>query len=551
MNQLTIQDNRNQGENVMRLRLLTIPMILIMAASATLSFGSTKAPPESKTLKRLNHKIVVFRSQTAPRTPRERSTDAKQQLRDVREMLGMHGVTTTNVMVRDEQAVRFFCSNAYLFTVLESDLDHLSGETLADVSERAVAQLKGVDKTNKRMMQPAYLLRSVILVILFTLLMLVSFWLFRRIRGWITEKIDKRVIKFKQLRIYRADLRPHLMMVTKRLVVLVELAAILLIVYIWLMTALSRFPATIPWATDLKKLFGRFTQYISDGFFEILPGLGIIAVIFIIARWMVRLSNQLIKGLGPSGPSNSLMSFDTARATRRIVTAFIWLIAVVLAYPYIPGSGSVAFKGMSVLFGLMISLGSTGMVNQIMSGFVMLYSGSIRTGEYVKVGSIEGTVTEMGMLATKIMTPRKDFISVPNAVLVSNPTFNYSRLASEYGAVTTTAVTIGYDAPWRQIHAMLKLAAKHTPGVRTEPEPRILQTGLLDHYVEYTLVFYVEKPSDRPSVLSRLHAEIQDSFNEFEVQIMSPHFRAQPEEDIIIPKSHWFAAPAEPPKNDE
>mgnify|MGYP006083587627 CR=1 FL=1 len=117
------------------------------------------------------------------------------------------------------------------------------------------------------------------------------------------------------------------------------------------------------------------------------------------------------------------------------------------------------------------------------------------------------------------LTPRREFISVPNAVLVSNPTNNYSRLAQEHGAAMTTSVTIGYDTPWRQVHAMLKMAADRTEGIRKEPEPRVLQVGLLDHYADYTLVFYIEKPSTRPAVLSTLHAEIQDVFNESKVQI--------------------------------
>lgn len=534
----------------MRTRIFIIPVSMLMVALAGVSFGATEKEIKSKAFKIFNHKIVVFRSHTAPRTPTVRVTEARRQLKKIRTIPGDKAIMTTNVMFQNEQAVRFTCSNIYFFTLLESDLDQLSGETLNGVTAHAFAQITDLMEIRRQMLQPLSILRGVGVIVLAMLFMLAAYWLIRRIGRWIAAKVAYRIKKIKQLHIYKADLRPHLMLMTKRIVGLSETVVMLILLYVWLTISLYQFPATIPWATDLKTWLGHFTDYISDGFFEMLPNLAILAIIFIIARWLAHLCSQLIKGLGPKGRATRVMSFDTARATHRILTAFIWLIAVVMAYPYIPGSGSVAFKGMSMLFGLMISLGSTGMVNQIMSGFVMLYSGSIRTGEYVKVGSIEGTVTEMGLLATKVMTPRRDFISVPNAVLVSNPTYNYSRHVSKYGAVTTTAVTIGYDAPWRQVHAMLKRAAENTQGVRKEPEPRILQTGLLDHYVEYTLVFYVEKPSDRLGVLSGLNAEIQDVFNTFEVQIMSPHFRAQPEEEIIIPKSHWFAAPAEAPKNE-
>jgi small-conductance mechanosensitive channel len=241
------------------------------------------------------------------------------------------------------------------------------------------------------------------------------------------------------------------------------------------------------------------------------------------------------------------MTTDTAKATRRIVTGLIWLFAMVVAYPYIPGSGSEAFKGLSVLDGLMISLGSTGLINQVMSGFVILYSGAIRTGEYAKIGNIEGTVREMGLLATKIRTPTLEYITVPNAVIIANPTTNYSRFADRHGAVVSTTVTIGYDTPWRQVHAMLLRAAKNTNGVRNQPPPRILQRGLSDFYAEYTLIFYIDKPQKRTQVLSELHGMIQDEFNEHGVQIMSPHFNSQPEDNLYVPKDKWFLPPARPP----
>ena len=529
---------------------VVVGIVLSTALGAVnLSAEEDSGKIEPERLELLNREVVVFRSDTTQLSPAERVDDATRRIRAAGDSLLESGIDTVDITVGDDEepGVRFSSEGEFLFTILESDLNELSGETLREASKRAISQINDALDARAEQFQPERIALGIGVVVGTTALFLLGIWLIRRVGGWLRGRLEKFINRIRQLKIKRADLRPHIVVVEKKAVRLLEGIAIFFLGYVWLTTCLYQFPATAPWGAALGQSLGQFASKVGSSVLGSLPGLGIVTFIFLIARWLSRLSDHLIRGLG-SESASSLMSADTARATRRIIGATIWLFAIVMSYPYIPGSGSVAFQGMSMLLGLMISLGSSGMINQIMSGFVMLYSGSIRTGEYVRVGEMEGTVTEMGLLATKIMTPRRDFISVPNAILVSNPTYNYSRLADENGAVVSTSVTIGYDTPWRQVHAMLKLASERTPGLRQDPEPRVLQTGLLDHYAEYTLVFYIEEPTSRPAVLSRLHAEIQDVFNEYEVQIMSPHFREQPEQDLIVPKSNWFDKPAAEPR---
>jgi small-conductance mechanosensitive channel len=225
----------------------------------------------------------------------------------------------------------------------------------------------------------------------------------------------------------------------------------------------------------------------------------------------------------------------------------VWLFALVAAYPYIPGSETDAFKGLSVLIGLMVTLGSTGIINQVISGLFVVYSKSVRPEDYVRVGDVEGEVIDVGFLATKLRTPRQEEITIPHSVLVSTATTNYSRLAGDKGMAVTTSVTIGYQIPWRQVHALLQLGAARTQGLRREPPPRVMQRELSDFYVQYLLLAHLEDGKNRAAVLSELHAQIQDAFNEFGTQIMSPHFESQPEKPIFVPKSAWHAAPASPP----
>jgi small-conductance mechanosensitive channel len=167
---------------------------------------------------------------------------------------------------------------------------------------------------------------------------------------------------------------------------------------------------------------------------------------------------------------------ETVNATHRIVNILVWGLGIAVAYPFIPMSDSDAFKGLSVMFGFMLTLGSAGIVNQLMSGLVLVYSRALSVGDFVDLGETVGVVSEVGALSTKIINMRNEEVTIPNAVLVGSPIKNYSRLAGARGTLVSTKVTIGYDTPWRQVHAMLIAAAEQTPGLRSLPRPFVYQT---------------------------------------------------------------------------
>jgi small-conductance mechanosensitive channel len=160
-------------------------------------------------------------------------------------------------------------------------------------------------------------------------------------------------------------------------------------------------------------------------------------------------------------------------------------------------------------------------------------------------------VTHLGALSTKVKTPRGEEVTIPNAVVMSDVTTNYTRFAETDGVYVPTSVTIGYDTPWRQVHAMLLLAAERTSGIRSKPKPVVRQTALQDFYVQYTLLVCLEQPHTRPVVFDTLHANIQDAFNEFGVQIMSPNYEADPEGRKVVPREQWYASPAQAPTGSE
>jgi small-conductance mechanosensitive channel len=270
--------------------------------------------------------------------------------------------------------------------------------------------------------------------------------------------------------------------------------------------------------------------------------------IALITRFFVRLVTAAFDAVAAGRISLPSVHPETAQPTRRIVVALLWVFALVVAYEYLPGSESDAFKGISVFVGLVVSLGSSGIMNQVMSGLMVTYSRAVRPGDFVRLGEIEGTVTQLGLLSTKVRTPKNEEVTIPNAVVVSHAATNFSRFAESDGVYTPTSITIGYDAPWRQVHALLLMAAERTPGIRQTPKPAVAQTELCDFYVRYTLLVCLEEPARRLRTLNVLHGNIQDAFNEYGVQIMSPNYEADPGDRKVVPPSRWYAAPAQPPE---
>jgi small-conductance mechanosensitive channel len=275
-----------------------------------------------------------------------------------------------------------------------------------------------------------------------------------------------------------------------------------------------------------------------------MPGIFTTGLIFFITRLLVNVISAFFKAAEEGSFDLPWFDHETAKATRRIVVVLVWIFALIIAYPLIPGSQTKVFQGVSVFLGLMLSLGSAGLVGQLIGGVVAVYTRAFQAGDYVRIGEHEGVVQELGLLAAKIVTVRKEEVTIPNALLMASTTVNYTRQAKTQGAIVSTDVTIGYDAPWRQVKAMLEMAAERTPGIRKSPGPVVLQKALSDFYVEYTLMSTIDRPEERYYILSDLHGHIQDVFNEYGVQIMSPNFRMQPEKDVVVPKEQWYAKPA-------
>jgi len=316
--------------------------------------------------------------------------------------------------------------------------------------------------------------------------------------------------------------------------------------YLWLEFCLLRFPYTQPLGEQLGDYLIEAVIRVGEGLVAGIPGLLIIVVIILVTRAVTLLIRMFFERVEQHSIELGWVDAETAPVTRRLLVGLVWIFALAMIYPYIPGSDSDAFKGLSVLLGVMVSLGATGVVGQAASGLILVYSRALRVGEFVRVRENEGTVTAIGLFAVKIATSSGEELSIPNSVIVGTTTRNYSRTPDGDSGAIDTAVTIGYGTPWRQVHAMLLEAAVRTAGIRADPAPYVRQTALGDFYVCYRLCARIGVPVERVAVLDRLHQNIQDVFNEYGVQIMSPHYVEDPAQAAIVPRERWYEAPARP-----
>jgi small-conductance mechanosensitive channel len=525
--------------------LVTAITLIVLGVLTCSPAAAQSAPAGEGTVTVWNRHLVTFRAPYGTLSPKQRAEAATTRIVAVLDTLAGEEVRAVPVEAEGGRGLLVVAGTTTLFGLLPGDVDALHGETLEEAGGRAVARVQGLLQARAEQRSLPVLLRALAEAAAATLALVLAAVVLVRARRAVLRRLAAARASLPGLAGTGFDLRPHVLAATRWLVGLGVGAVVLVGLYLWLTFTLTRFPYTRPWGAALGSHLAAAASSAALGIAQAIPGLVTVVVIVLATRFLVRLVSAWFAAVETGTVVVPWLEAEEARASRRLLVIGIWLLAVVIAYPYIPGGDTDAFKGISVFVGLVVSLGSTGVVNQIMSGLVLVYSRAIRPGDLVKVGDDEGRVIELGVLSTRILTRKREEINLPNAVLVGTAIKNYSSQRSQGGALLHTSVTIGYDAPWRQVHALLLLAAGRTPGLRDEPRPFVLQTALSDFYVEYELNAYLERPEERVAVRSRLHAEIQDAFNEHGVQIMSPHFEGQPEGAVVVPRAKWFSAPAD------
>ncbi len=301
---------------------------------------------------------------------------------------------------------------------------------------------------------------------------------------------------------------------------------ILLSVYVALPILFGIFPWTKDFAEVLFGYILKPVQRIFAGLWNYLPNLITIIVVIIFFRYVLKgihfLKTEIERG------NLHLNGFypDWANPTYQIIRILIYAFMMVVIFPYLPGSDSEIFKGVTVFLGFLFTFGSAGSLSNIVSGLILTYMRLFRIGDRVKFGDVVGDVIEKSLLVTRIRTIKNEIISIPNSTIMNSHTINYSSDAPVNGLIVHTTVTIGYDVPWRDMHKVLIEAAMKTKLILRKPEPFVLQTSLDDFYVSYQINGYIKEPNKQAVIYSDLHQNIQDVCNEHGIEILSPHYRA-------------------------
>ncbi|MBF8757223.1 mechanosensitive ion channel family protein [Pseudomonas guariconensis] len=510
--------------------------------SAVAVEGVLASPAE---LKIANRTLLVFHATLLGETPAARATRAQGVIEEALQESAELQVSVEPIL--HSYLVLLGDRRAFIVAPLDVASD---GGSVRATAEQAAQTLRLVVEETGQARSLDYLLKaagfSALATILYLALVKGTRGARRKLLGLLPPLMGKHSQVLRVGHVPLFDLQ-NLYYLVDRLLWLLYWLLLLLFSYQWMSFVLSRFPYTRPWGESLNVYLWNLVEHLLSGVLDAIPGIAVAVSIFFIARGISGFSKRVLERMSRPGTLRWLTA-ETLKPTTRLASLGIWLFALVMAYPYLPGSDTDAFKGLSVLLGLMISLGATSVIGQGMAGLILTYTRTLRAGEFVRIADHEGTVMEVGMFTTTIRTGLGEVLTLPNSMITGAVTKNYSRIVQGQGYVVDTVVTIGYDTPWRQVHAMLIEAARRTPGIVEQPSPQVFQTALSDFYPEYRLVAQAipSEPRPRAELLSMLHANIQDVFNEYGVQIMSPHYLADPEQAKFVPPERWHAAPAVP-----
>lgn len=308
--------------------------------------------------------------------------------------------------------------------------------------------------------------------------------------------------------------------------------------------ALSFFPGTQGVVSGLLEKFGEMLAAAGEAILGYLPNLFTLLLIVIVTRYTLKFLRFLHEGIHSHKIRIAGLHPDLTEPTFQLLRFMLLALALVAAYPFLPGSNSPVFRGITIFAGFLLSLGSTSLVTNIVSGIVLTYTRGLRIGDRVKIGQTVGDVLERTLLVTRIRTIKNVVVTIPNGMVLNNEIVNYNAPMLEEGLILNTTVTIGYDAPWRKVHDLLIQAALATRDILSEPKPFVLQTSLDDYYVSYELNAYTHAPERMVVIYSELHQNIQDWFNEAGVEIMSPRYTAYREgSEVTIPAPYQSHGP--------
>ncbi len=469
-----------------------------------------------------NDTVLVVPGRLGSFTATERAAAIATRVRQ----LSNAGVDSVEV-VPAETSTDLVAGGVILMTVTDADAAALGrprAEVAADFAARLAAEVKR--------MSGAETLKTVLLGVVYTLvatavlvaLLVLLGRVFPRVYAFLNGLRPRMPsLRIQTLELLSGSKLTDAILTTVRYV---RIGIVIVLLYLYLPLVFSFFPWTRP-------LSGHLVEYVTDplrqvalAFVNYLPNLFFIAVIAVVTHYLLRAIRLVFTAVARGHVTVAHFDPDLAEPTYKIVRFLVLAFAVVMLFPYLPGSGSDAFQGVSLFIGVLLSLGSSSAIANVVAGVVLTYTRAFGVGDRITVGETTGDVIAKSLLVTRIRTIKNVDVTVPNAMVLGAHIQNFSAAARTEGLILHTTVTIGYDAPWKQVHELLIAAARATPAILEKPAPFVLQTSLDDFYVSYQINAYTDQPAIMARTYGLLHQNIQDKFNEAGVEIMSPHYAA-------------------------
>jgi small-conductance mechanosensitive channel len=452
-------------------------------------------------------------------------------------------------IIEADNASQIRAGDRLLFAVLEADaaLEQMDRRSLAVVELRflreAIAQYREARQPG-RIMQGVKVTAAAVTALALAIVLVT--WLSRRIAARATARWMPRVLAIRMPGLHMLS-GPQLWASLAAAARGLRFLLVAVLMFVCVDVILRQFPATRPFGKELANHLLEPLRQMGRAFVDELPSLLFLLVLYFVVRFVLRVLRLYFATIETG--TVRVRGFDSQWSvpTYRLVRIGVIAFALVVAYPYIPGSESEAFKGLSIFAGVLLSIGSSSFIANYVAGYSLIYRKLFAVGDRVRISDVTGEVMETRVQVTRIRTPKNEEVILPNSTILQSVVTNYSTYARERGLILHTTVGIGYEVPWRQVEGMLLTAAERTAGVLEDPPPFVRQRGLADFAVNYELNVHVASADDMIGRYDELHAHIQDVFNEYGVQIMTPAYEADPPEPKIVPRERWHDKPSRRP----
>jgi small-conductance mechanosensitive channel len=410
--------------------------------------------------------------------------------------------------------------------VTDGDVKPL-GQTRETLAKDYATKIQAALARSREQVTLRALLIDAALALLDTAIFVIILFLFHKAFPKLYTKIDAwrgtviRPIKIQRVELLSADqIAGGLVRFAKG----IRIAAVLILLYIYLTTVLGIHPWTRGISASLLDAVVSTLRTIGQAFATFIPDVISIAIIIVVARYIIKLIALFFTSIERGAITFPGFYHEWAQPTYKIVRFMVIMFAAIAVFPYIPGSRSEGFRGISVFLALLLSLASASAVGNLIAGVILTYMRAFRVGDRVRIADTTGDVMENTLLVTRVRTIKNVDVTIPNAMVLGSHLINFSSCAQDQGLILHTSVTIGYNASWRTVHELLIAAARATTHILAKPEPFVWQTSLNDFYVTYEINAYTDQPNLMADIYAELHQHIQDKFNEAGVEIMSPHY---------------------------